>query len=101
MNNALISVQILPSVPYGQEVYDYVDKAIEVIKQANVTYKVSPLETTMEGNLTELLEIVQQMNIKMEEMGAKQTIFQVKILYRQEGIAMNTPMEKSQWRSLT
>ncbi|HLR53546.1 MAG TPA: thiamine-binding protein [Pseudogracilibacillus sp.] len=94
MNNALISVQILPSVPYGQEVYDYVDKAIEVIKQANVTYKVSPLETTMEGNLTELLEIVQQMNIKMEEMGAKQTIFQVKILYRQEGIAMNTLMEK-------
>lgn len=94
MNNALISIQILPSVPCGQEVYDYVDEAIAVIKHSNVKYKVSPLETTMEGELTKLLGIVQQMNIKMEEKGAKQTISQVKILYQQEGIAMKTLMEK-------
>ncbi|MGM8213895.1 thiamine-binding protein [Virgibacillus sp. W0430] len=93
MANALLSIQIIPKVK-NEELYSFVDAAIAVIEAANVKYEVHPMETTMEGELSELLEIVQVMNEKMTEMGAPGVISQVKISYRPEGISMNELTEK-------
>ncbi|MBO0587885.1 MTH1187 family thiamine-binding protein [Sporosarcina sp. E16_8] len=94
MANALVSIQIIPKTPNGEDVIPYVDAAIAVIEEAGVPYQVSPLETTMEGNLTELLEIVQKMNERMVEKGSSSIISQVKIFYKPEGASMEKLTEK-------
>lgn len=94
MTNTLMSVQIIPSVPEGEKVYDYVDEAITVIEEANVKYEVSPLATTMEGDMRELLAVVQKVNERMEELRAQNVISQIKILYQPNGITMDTLTEK-------
>lgn len=91
MANSLISVQIIPK---GEDVISLVDKAIAIIDQSGVKYEVHPLETTMEGELSELLHIIEKMNKRMVELGSYNVITQVKILYQPEGITLETLTEK-------
>ncbi|PNB65921.1 hypothetical protein C1X30_35690, partial [Pseudomonas sp. FW305-BF6] len=77
----LISVQIIPKTNKIEEVIPAVDAAIKVIDESGVKYQVQPLETTMEGDLHQLLNIVQKMNEKMIEIGCHNVITQMKILY--------------------
>jgi len=94
MTNALVSIQIIPKTPNGEDVIPYVDAAIAIIDESGVPYQVSPLETTMEGNLTDLLGIVQKMNERMVELGSLSIISQVKILYKPKGASMDKLTEK-------
>lgn len=94
MTNSLVSIQIIPKTKNGEDVIPYVDEAIQIIQNAGVKYKVSPLETTMEGELSELFHIIEQMNKRMIEMGSKNVISQVKILYEPAGITMGDLTEK-------
>jgi len=96
MANSLISVQIIPKTEKYEDVIPYVDAAIAVIVASGVKYEVHPLETTMEGELTMLLQIIEKMNVKMIEIGAINVITQVKILYQPNGITMDTLTEKYQ-----
>ena len=83
--NALVSIQILPKTPNGEDVIPYVDRAIEIIRNSGVRHLVGPLETTMEGELGRLLGIVQEMNEEMVRLGAPSVISQVKIYYDPAG----------------
>lgn len=95
MANALVSIQILPSTPGGASVLPFVDAAIDIIKASGVTYRVAPLETTMEGELSQLLEVVQDMNAAMTDMGCASVISQIKIYYNpQNGASMDRLLEK-------
>lgn len=94
MTNALVSIQIIPKTKNGEDVIPYVDEAIQVIQEANVKHRVNPLETTMEGELSELLAIIEKMNKRMEELGSSNVISQVKILYEPTGITMDQLVEK-------
>lgn len=94
MANALVSVQIIPNVPVGEDKYDYVDAAIKVIEEAGVKYEVHPLETTMEGEINELMSVIQKMNDKMISMGASNIISQIKLFYQPAGITAETLTEK-------
>jgi uncharacterized protein (TIGR00106 family) len=94
MENSLVSIQILPKTKNGEDVIPYVDAAISVIEEAGVKHEVHPLETTMEGNLTDLMKVVEKMNEKMIEMGSRNVISQVKILYQPSGISMGQLTEK-------
>lgn len=94
MNNALVSIQVLPKTKDGENVIPYVDEAITVIEQSGVKYQVNPLETTMEGELSELLQIVEEMNKKLVEKGCKNVISQIKIFYQPDGASMDVLTEK-------
>ncbi|MFC4775463.1 MTH1187 family thiamine-binding protein [Paenibacillus sp. GCM10023252] len=95
MANALVSIQILPHTPGGESVIPYVDRAIAIIKASGVPYRVAPLETTMEGELSELLGIVKQMNEGMAELGCPSVISQIKIYYNPaDGASMGRLLEK-------
>lgn len=94
MTNALVSIQIIPKTPNGEDVIPYVDAAIAVIKESGVSFQVSPLETTMEGELSHLLDIVKQMNERMVEEGSPSIISQVKIFYKPDGASMMKLTEK-------
>lgn len=94
MANALVSIQIIPKTKNGENVIPYVDEAIHVIEESGVKYEVHPLETTMEGELSQLLKIIADMNEKMIEIGSRNVISQVKILYQPSGIEMDDLTEK-------
>ncbi|WP_040949200.1 thiamine-binding protein [Gorillibacterium massiliense] len=94
MANTLLSIQIIPKTPKGEDVIPYVDRAIEVIQQAGVKYRVGPLETTMEGEMSQLLAIVQKMNEAMLEIGSPNVISEVKIYYNPDGASMDKLTEK-------
>ncbi|MFJ7730787.1 MTH1187 family thiamine-binding protein [Lysinibacillus sp. NPDC097231] len=96
MANSLISVQIIPKTEKYEDVIPFVDAAIAIIDASGVEYEVHPLETTMEGELSTLLHIIEKMNDKMIELGAINVITQVKILYQPSGITMGMLTEKYQ-----
>lgn len=91
---ALLSVQILPTTVGGESVIPYVDRAIEVIKASGVNYRVGPLETTMEGEMDELLEILKRMNEAMFEMGCPSVLSQVKLLAGGPNASIDKLLEK-------
>lgn len=88
MPNVNVSLQILPVVP-EEEIYPVVDKVIELIAQSDVKYEVGPMETTMEGDLDYLLEIVKKAQNICVEQGASRVVSFVKIDYKPEGVTMN------------
>lgn len=95
MAQALLSIQILPKVKPGEEVIPYVDRAIEIIKASGVTYRVGPLETTMEGELDQLIDIVKQMNAAMFEKGSPSVMSHIKLVVDgQEGASIARQLQK-------
>ncbi|HEM62100.1 MAG TPA: thiamine-binding protein, partial [Chloroflexi bacterium] len=55
MSDITVSFEV---IPLCEDPYPIVDKAIEVVQRSGVKYEVGPHETTMEGELDRLLEIV-------------------------------------------
>jgi uncharacterized protein (TIGR00106 family) len=94
MANALVSIQILPKTMNGEDVIPYVDQAIKVIHDSGVKYQVSPLETTMEGELDQLLDVVKKMQLEMIAYGSPSVLSQIKILYAPSGASMDRLTEK-------
>ncbi|WNR42159.1 thiamine-binding protein [Paenibacillus roseipurpureus] len=94
MANALVSIQIIPKTVINEDVIPYVDRAIEVIAKSGVKYVVSPLETTMEGDLSQLLHIIEEMNAAMIAMGSPNVISLVKIYFNPSGASMDKLTEK-------
>jgi len=94
MSNSLLSIQIIPKTKNGEDTIPFVDEAINVIIDSGVKYEVHPLETTMEGELNELLSIVEKMNKRMTELGCPSVISQIKVLYKPDGASMEQLTEK-------
>ncbi|KYH28663.1 thiamine-binding protein [Clostridium colicanis] len=88
MKNVNVSIQVLPVVD-EERIYPVVDKVIEYIDSCGVKYEVGPMETTMEGDLDTLLEIVKKAQDICIEEGAARVISVVKIDYKKEGVTMD------------
>lgn len=78
---ASVALQVLPWVAMDK-VNCIVDKVIEHIRSTGVRYVVGPFETTMEGDLDVLLDIVKKAQHIAIEAGAPEVISMVKISYR-------------------
>ncbi|WP_337018145.1 MTH1187 family thiamine-binding protein [Oceanobacillus massiliensis] len=94
MANALLSIQVIPKTNNGEDSIPLVDEAIAIIQESGVKYQVNPLETTMEGELSELFGIVEKVNERMIEKGCPSVISQIKILYKPDGASMEQLTEK-------
>ena len=53
------AIQLLP-IDTEQKRWDVVDKAIELITQSGLNYKVCPFETVVEGTSTEVFELLEK-----------------------------------------
>jgi uncharacterized protein YqgV (UPF0045/DUF77 family) len=73
-----LAFQLIPRLKNGNN-FELVDKAIEVVKNANVPYQVSAMETTMRGELDQLLEIVKAAQQSCIDNGALEVITNIKI----------------------
>ncbi|WP_298838375.1 thiamine-binding protein [Clostridium sp.] len=88
-----VSLQVIPVVTENR-IYPVVDKVIEYIKSRGVKYEVGPMETTMEGELSLLLEIVEKAQEICVASGASRVLSVVKIDYKAEGVTMNEKIYK-------
>lgn len=78
---ASVALQVLPWVDM-ENVVRIVDGVIEYIKSTGIRYVVGPFETTMEGDLDILLDIVKEAQHIAIGMGAPEVLSMVKIAYR-------------------
>ena len=58
---------------------------IDYIKKTGLTYYVGPFETTVEGNLDQLMDIAKQAQIIAIEAGAPSVSMYMKSVYRPSG----------------
>jgi len=93
MPRSNVSLQVLPVVPQ-ERVYPVVDKVIEMIAESGVKYEVGPMETTMEGELDELLDIVKKAQEICVSEGAQRVISIVKIDYSVKGVTIDEKIGK-------
>ncbi|MFQ3544090.1 thiamine-binding protein [Halobacillus rhizosphaerae] len=94
MANSLVSIQIIPKTKQGEDVIPYVDHAISLIEDSGLRYEVHPLETTIEGELSEIFSLIEKMNQAMIEKGSTNVISQIKVLYQPSGASMDQLTEK-------
>jgi len=88
-----VSLQVIPKVP-GEELYSTVDIVIELIKNSGVKYEVGPMETTMEGELDKLLEIVKEAQEVCIQAGAVRVLSVIKIDYSPRGVTIDEKVGK-------
>ncbi|MGI6129420.1 MAG: thiamine-binding protein [bacterium] len=82
-----VSLQVLPRVS-DDRIYPVVDKVIELIAGSGVKYEVGPMETTMEGQYDQLMDLVKRAHELCIREGATGVVSVVKIDYRPDGITM-------------
>ena len=89
-----VGFQVLPKTSDGVDSYAVVDEAIAVVSRSGVKYEVGAMETVMEGELDQLLDIVKEAQQACIRAGAKEVMTFVKIHYRPEGVTMDEKLEK-------
>lgn len=93
MSKINLSLQVIPNVA-DELVYPVVDKVIAMIEESGLTYEVGPMETSIEGELDELMEIVKKAQYVCVKEGATRVISMVKIDYKPEGVTINEKIGK-------
>lgn len=88
-----MSLQVLPVVPENR-IYDVVDQVIAMIADSGLKYLVGPMETTIEGELEQLLELVKQAQQISIQAGADRVVTIVKIDYKPGGVTMYEKIKK-------
>ncbi|MCH5584165.1 thiamine-binding protein [Shimazuella sp. AN120528] len=92
--NTLLSIQILPQDKNRSISISLIEEAIGIIEASGLRYRVGALETTVEGDWEDLLNLITAMNQRVLELGASQTMFQIKILHKPEGITISALTHK-------
>lgn len=82
--NYLMSIQILPTHPQSRDGYKYISEAIEIIEDSGLTHFVGPLETTIEGTMDQLFNLVKKMNNYLADEGCDRVISNIKLVQSQE-----------------
>lgn len=93
MASVNLSLQVLPNVS-EEKTYEVVDEAIKVIMESGVKYIVGPMETTMEGDLDQLIEIVKRAQDACIKAGASRVMSIIKIDYSPQGVTMEEKIAK-------
>jgi len=93
MSRVNISFQILPVVE-EEKIYEVVDKVIDYIDKSGVKYEVSAMETNMEGDFDQLLNIIKQSQQICVNEGAPRVVSMIKIDYKPEGVTIDEKVKK-------
>jgi len=79
MGKMVMGIQVLPQ---AEDVYAVVDRAIEAIGASGLRYEVTPMETVVEGQLDELLEVAKKAHRACLEAGAGSVMTYIKLCER-------------------
>jgi len=89
MSNALMNIQIIPKVHNLEDLYPTVEAAIALVESSGLVYEVGALGTTVEGQLGDLVDLVEAMNNAVIDRGAVSVISQVRFYQGQDDISMD------------
>ncbi|WP_430816820.1 thiamine-binding protein [Carboxylicivirga sp. RSCT41] len=80
MENKIVNVaiQVLP-MSDKYEMYDMVDEAIALIQNSGLKYRITPFETVVEGEYTEVMNLVQRVQAACYASGAEKLLCNLKI----------------------
>lgn len=73
-----IALQVLPASTVKHP-YTIVDKAIELIRQSGLKYRVCPFETVLEGDYDEIMELIKRIQQECLDFGAESLLSYLKI----------------------
>ena len=73
-----VAIQVLPFTD-PSKTYSMVDKAIEVIEKSGLKYRVTPFETVIEGEYSQVMEVVMEAQEACYEAGAESLLCNLKI----------------------
>jgi uncharacterized protein YqgV (UPF0045/DUF77 family) len=88
-----MSLQIIPVVP-EEQIYPVVDQVIARIAASGMKYEVGPMETTIEGELDQLLNLVAEAQDICIKARASRVLSVIKIDYRPGGVTMDEKIAK-------
>ena len=78
-----VAIQIVPISK--QHPYPIIDKAIDVIKSSGMDYRVGAMETVMQGDYRQLMEIVEKAQDACLSGGAEEVVVTLKVHARRDG----------------
>ncbi|MGI5879295.1 MAG: thiamine-binding protein [Syntrophomonadaceae bacterium] len=93
MADTNLSLQIIPRVE-DERIYPVVDEVIAMIAATGLPYSVGPMETTIEGNLEVLLDIVKKAHQICIEANARRVFSVIKIDFRPDGVSIDEKIHK-------
>jgi len=99
MNQNNIVNAALQVLPTGKNIhpYDIVDRAIETIQKSGLKYMVCPFETVVEGELKQILQLVDELHEICYKSGAESMMMYIKIQSaRDKNVLIQDKMEKYQ-----
>ncbi|CAD2080676.1 hypothetical protein JEOAER750_02097 [Jeotgalicoccus aerolatus] len=82
--NYLMSIQVLPYHPGDAKLYSHTTGAIELIENSGLTHFVGPQETTVEGSVDELFNLVKKINAHLANEGCEQVTTNIKLIQSKE-----------------
>jgi uncharacterized protein YqgV (UPF0045/DUF77 family) len=88
MSNAIVCVQIVPAAKDQAQSHGFIDQAIAIIRDSGVVYEVGALGTTMQGELHQLLALVEQLCMAVLHLGAPYTLANVQVYVHPEGASI-------------
>ncbi len=86
MSDASIAFQVLPEEENVKKKIRIIDKVIKMVQKSGISYEVGPMETTMEGNLEILFQIIKKAQYMCVKEGARSVFTNVKIFYNPKGV---------------
>jgi uncharacterized protein (TIGR00106 family) len=78
------SIQILPVVQ-DRHPYEWVDEAIDRIRQSGIKCEVGPFATVLEGSYDEVMAVLHEVNEHLYNRGCAEWISNIQIQIRREG----------------
>jgi uncharacterized protein YqgV (UPF0045/DUF77 family) len=87
------AIQLLPLVT-DENRYDVVDKAISLINDSGLHYKVCPFETVLEGNSDKVYALIRNIQETILRSGCEELILNIKIHAANRDLAFEEKLEK-------
>jgi uncharacterized protein (TIGR00106 family) len=78
------SIQIVPIV-LDRHPYEWVDEAVERIKQSGIKYEVGPFATIVEGKYDDVMKVIHDINEHLLQRGCAEWINNIQIQIRGNG----------------
>lgn len=93
VKNANLSLQVVPI--NETNAYPIIDEAIKVIQDSGTRHLVQPFSTIMEGELSQLIDVVLQAKDAALHAGAKELLLNIQVhLKKDESVSMNEKTDK-------
>jgi uncharacterized protein (TIGR00106 family) len=93
----------LQVVPASKETHPYaiVDRAIEIIEQSGIRFKVCPFETVMEGDYDTIMQLIKTIQEECLIAGADSMLTYIKVQVRKDqDVTLEEKIDKYQKRGL-